>query len=220
MILKFMGGNIEFYPARILSYDKKYLRKSTGDVLEFNGYDGRIGLNDCVVGVYDDANIAGYLHRPAYIDTSGDVDIIIHPSMELSVRTTKQGFVDDVVMTNHAGRYAHGLPITEYAEYYFSDLFGSSNFDIDKNQESFFARKGKQRHKVTFLDLCAESNLVCLDTVKSEHISLIRRGYSKEYAAIANIVELHNILNNSLEKEDYELAEVAKREIKRIRETG
>lgn len=217
--LKFINGDIEFYPSKYIAYDKKYLRNSTGKSWTFNDYKGEVGLNDCVIGVYKNANIKGYLSSPAYIDTAGDIDLIVHPSMELSIKTTKQGFVDDVAMENRSGRYEYGASIQEHANYYFSNFFIDTNFEVLKNPGSFFASRGKQHETVTFLDLCAESNLICIDVIKTNNVSIIKKGYTEEYVALAKIAELHNILNISLENEDYKLAAIVKKEINRIRNT-
>ena len=79
--VKINNGDVYLYNSSQLEFNKEYATNYI-DKLVLNDYEGRLGLNNVVLEVYGNTTLRGFLKYPAYIFTSGSVDLTIPDTTE------------------------------------------------------------------------------------------------------------------------------------------
>lgn len=205
-----MNGDIEFYPSFKLTYDEKYVRQKN-NILFFLNYKGSFGtISDLVIETYR-SSVCGKLRVPAFMDVKECIDLQVSPELNLSVRSSEQGLVNNSLLKPITPRYYYGDSITDILKKKLNakdvDLF----FDTEKGL--FNVYYDKKSIRIFFYEFCSYSNLVYIDSIKAPLITI---GYDEEDIMLADDKKLKSLETYFVKTEKYENAAKVLRRLKNL----
>jgi DNA-binding XRE family transcriptional regulator len=212
--IKIVGGDVELFNNNELLYDDTFMHSHSYKYFLFKNYRGAIGLNDSVIGIYGNTAVRGFVGYPAYIRTKGVVDITVPSDIKLIVRSwVDGGMVDDTPLKRGTPFFSYGRTFTSYAEEYFRPKIPNRFFkysDITSDSENFYSDHNKQL-SISFLELCKKNNLIFIES--EERAPKITVALSLEEILSANILRLFELRNHYTDTQQYEFADVVKKQI-------
>jgi hypothetical protein len=166
--IKITNGNVYLYNSSKLEFNKEYATNYI-DKLLLNDYEGRLGLNNVVLEVYGNTTLRGFLKYPAYIATSGSVDLIVPPNVNLTVRSSRDGgSVNDAPLEPNIRGYGYGKSFSSFAIEYFENELHKENLEIEILSDKFCTNAGYVKSSISFKELCKKSNLICVHSIVKE----------------------------------------------------